>query len=172
MGALAGVGILAGTAISAAGQYQAGEANEAIAKRNATLGRARAVDSIRRGKVQAGIAREQFKALSSEQDVGFATQNIQLNTGTPVEIRAETAMMAELEVNTILNNAAAEAWGFEQGAQESILSGEVAKASSRFGAAGTLFSGVGQAASAFQRPKAPEAPKAPAAPKAPRTITL
>lgn len=142
MGVLAGVGIIAGTLISAAGQRQAGKTNEAIAKHNAQMGRLRAVDSLERGDTLARESKQQFKQLISEQQVGFATQNVQLGVGVSETIRAETEFASELESQRILNNAAMEAWGFEQGAEQSILSGTLAANSARFGSAGTLLSGI------------------------------
>lgn len=174
MGAAAGVAVVAGSVLNASGQYQAGKANEAIAKHNAELGRMRAKDSLIRGKELAKQSKQQFKALQSEQDVAFSTQNIQLGVGIPETIRAQTEMAAELESTTILNNAALEAWGYEQGAQESVLQGGLAAASGKFGAAGTLLSGVGQGISIARGPRPAESPitqpKTPSAPT--REITL
>lgn len=156
MGALAGVGILAGTALGAAGQYESGKTNEAIAKHNAQLGRMRAKDSIERGSKLAVQTKQEFQRLQSEQDVGYATQNIQLGVGVSAVVKAETEMAAEAASQQMLNNAALEAWGYEQGAQESVLSGQLAASAGRFGSAGTLLSGIGSAATAFQKPQAPK----------------
>ena len=154
MGAVAGVAMVAGAVISAAGQYQAGKTNEAIAKHNAQLGRMRAKDSIERGNKLAVQTKQEFQRLQSEQDVGYATQNIQLGVGVSAVVRAETEMAAETASQQVLNNAALEAWGYEQGAQESVLSGQLAASAGRYGAGGTLLSGIGSAAEAFQKPQA------------------
>ena len=147
--------IVAGTVISASGQYQAGKANQAIARHNAELGGFRAVDARRRGDETAQQARHRFSELQSSNRVGFATQNIDLGVGAPVETEADIRVIAELEVNTIKNNAAMEAWGFEQGAAASVLSGEAAKSAGTFGAAGSLLTGLGAAGVASRTPKAP-----------------
>ena len=153
MGAAAGVAIGVGTLFSAAGQYQAGKTNEAIAKHNAALGRARAQDSLRRGRDQAALVRDNFDRMRGSQRVGFATQNVQVESEVSQQLDNELALQAELEVNTVLNNAALEAWGFRAGAQESVLSGELAAASATFGATGTLLSGIGSAAVAARTPR-------------------
>lgn len=161
MGVAAGIGIIAGTLISAAGQYQAGKTNEAIANHNAQMGRLRAIDSIERGSTLARESKEEFKLLQSANDVGFATQNVQLGVGVTEAISAQTEYASELESQRILNNAAMEAWGFEQGATESVLQGTLARNSSRFNATGTLLSGVG--AGAAQISSATRAPVVPTA---------
>jgi hypothetical protein len=163
MGVVAGVAMVAGAVISGAGQYQAGKTNEAIAKHNAQLGRLRAKDSLERGQKLAVETKQEFRRLQSEQDVGFATQNVQLGVGVSAVVRAETEMAAETASKQVLNNAAVEAWGFEQGAQESILSGQLAASAGRFGGAGTLLSGIGSGIAVAQTPEAPGTSSAPAA---------
>lgn len=157
MGAAAGIAIGVGTVFSAAGQYQAGETNEAIAEHNAQLGKFRAQDSRRRGRAQTQLIQDQFSKFRESQKVGFATQNVQLESDVVRDMDSEAALLAELEVNQTLNNAALEAWGFEQGAQQSILEGQLAKAAGTFGATGTLLSGIGTAAVAARTPQAPKA---------------
>lgn len=146
MGAVAGVALVAGAVISAQGQRKAGKTNQAIANHNAELGRQRAADSLERGDVLAKEAKQEFKRLASEQDVGFATQNVRLGVGISAEVSAENEYTAELESQRILNNAALEAWGFEQGATQSVLEGGLARQRGRFGSTATLLSGVGAGA--------------------------
>lgn len=145
-----------GAVVGAVGQYRAGQENKSIARRNAELGRMRAVDSEKRGVEESQQVREEFERIKGSQKVGFATQNISLDVGNPQEVLEDTKRIAELEVNTIKNNAALEAWGFRTGAQESILQGRLASTRGGFGAAGTLLQGAGQAISLARTPKAKE----------------
>ena len=135
-----------GTGISAASAYDAGETNNALAKHNAAIGEIQARDALHRGQEHILDVREASETLKGSQRAGFATQNVQVGTGSAAIIQAETDYIAELEVNTIKNNAAMEAWGHRVGAETTRARGELARNQGRGQAVGTLLSGIGDVA--------------------------
>lgn len=148
-GIIAGT-MLVGTGISASSAYAAGEGNEALAKHNAAIGEVQARDALNRGQEQAKNIREAAEMLKGSQRAAFATQNVQVGTGSAALIQAETDYIAELEVNTIKNNAALEAWGHRVGADTTRMQGRLAAAQGRGQALGTLLSGIGSAAVGYK----------------------
>lgn len=154
MGTLAGVAvgsIAFGSLFSASSAYQAGETNKELSKHNAAIGHVRARDAINRGRKQVQDIRSASETLKSSQRAAFATQGVDVGTGSAAIIQAETDYIAELEVNTAKNNAAMEAWGYEVGADTTRTQGELAANTGRGQALGTLLSGVGSTALAHKQ---------------------
>jgi len=154
MGTLAGVAlgsIAFGSVFSASASYQAGETNKELAKHNAEMGEIRARDAINRGQTQAKNIREAAETIKATQRAAFATQGVDVGTGSAAIIQAETDYIAKLEVETTLNNAAMEAWGYEVGAESTRTQGELAANTGRSQALGTLLSGIGSTAVAARR---------------------
>lgn len=108
-----------------------------------------AADAQARGGVSAGRAREAGSALVAEQAAGYADSGVDPSRGTAAQVQANTQMRAELDAQTIKNNAAAEAWGFDQ-ARKRSWEEEKAKSSANerrmvgtiLGGAGTFMSGA------------------------------
>ena len=73
-----------------------------------------AVDANQRGAVLAGLARMRGSKLASQQQVAFAAGGVDSSVGTAADVIAETALMTELDADTISNNAAREAWGHKK----------------------------------------------------------
>lgn len=113
-----------------------GQANfaAAVADNNATMADAAAVDAIQRGGEEANKVRRAGRSLAGKQAVGMASSGVDIRTGAGAQLLDETEFFTELDATTVRNNAARQAWGFRQEAQDyrsnATMSRAVAKASS------------------------------------------
>lgn len=119
----------AGAGAQVAGQQQQAAASAAQAEYQAAILRNNQIraeqlaqDAIERGRVEEAEQRRTTRRLISAQEAGFAGKGVQVNVGTPLEVREETARLGELDALTIRNNAAREAAGFR--AQGADFAGE------------------------------------------------
>lgn len=161
---------LAGTAISAYGQWKAGRAaakagaleqdaknSEAdLSDYNASVATLQAQDALARGADEESRYRQQVKSLIAGARTSYAAGNIDVNSGIVQDNAADDAFLGELDALTIRTNAAREAWGFDVEAEDlrqrgKILrkegsaleeSGRAARTQARLGAASTLVSGT------------------------------
>ena len=151
---------LIGTGVSAAvsmyGQYQQGKAAEAqykyqagVARNNQIIAEQNAQDAIQRGKVDVADHRRKVNQIKGSQRAGFGASGVVLDSGSPLDIVADTAMMGELDAQTISNNAEREArnyriQGTNFGAEAGMLqsSAKSARSAANIGMAGTLLGGA------------------------------
>ena len=157
--ALVGV---AGTALGAYGQIQAGqqaaaaaEYNAAVARNNQIIADRQAEDALKRGQVAEEEQRRRTRAMAGTQRAALAASGVQLDQGSPVDILSDTAQFGELDALTIRNNAEREAYGYRVqgmnfGAEAGLQQARAASAmpSALIGAGSTLLSG---AASTYDR---------------------
>lgn len=137
----AGVSLL-GAGVSAFGQHQAGQDAEAAAKRNARLARLAAADAVQRGAMEAGRTRMQGTQTIGAQKTAMAASGVDVSSGSPLALMADTRMLSEMDARMIENNAAREAWGLRTGASEMVRQGKAAAQAGTLGAAGTLLGGA------------------------------
>lgn len=104
-----------------------------------------AADAQARGGVAAGRAREAGSALVAEQAAGYADSGIDPTKGTAAQVQANTQMRAELDAQTLKNNAAAEAWGFDQARKRSWQEEQAKSAANTRRTVGTILGGTGTA---------------------------
>jgi hypothetical protein len=129
---------LAGMAVSAYGQYKAGqsakkagEAAETAAKEvgkaeqraaydqagladyNAQVADLQAADATARGQEEASRYRVGVRGMIGSQRAGFAGAGVEVGFGSAVDVQADAAFLGELDALTIRTNAAREAWGFQ-----------------------------------------------------------
>lgn len=69
------------------------------------------------GRVAAGRLGSEATKLNSTQKVRQAASGVDIDSGSAVDVREGTAMMAALDMATIQNNAIREAWGLKQQAE-------------------------------------------------------
>ena len=126
MGALSGMGSLLGLGIGAASlgmstyssyqeakaANQAAEWNANIAETNAMYRDQAADDSIQRGKSSAAIQQLKTRAQISSDRTRYAASGVMVNSGTPVDVAADTAAWGEYERQLIISNSEREAWGY------------------------------------------------------------
>lgn len=108
-----GVGLLTGLFASSA-EDRSLEANEAQAAKNRAIAEAAAVDAERRGEAGIGRMRLQLGQLRGRQRTSLAAAGVVGDMGSGLDLQADTAGMAELDMLTARANAQREAWGFRQ----------------------------------------------------------
>tara|TARA_R100001015_G_C4617574_1_gene173886 strand:+ start:275 stop:814 length:540 start_codon:yes stop_codon:yes gene_type:complete len=151
---------IAGTATSVVGSVrqagalrQAGEQaektaryNQSIRERNAKVAENNADYRRRVGEREVRRFQEQFGKLQARAGVAFRKAGVVASTGTPLEVLAENANQAEIDVQTIRLQAASQAGQMrEQGANErlagqlTLLEGRSQRAAYNMQARSTMF---------------------------------
>jgi hypothetical protein len=136
------IAIVADTAINVAGHIQAGRAAKKAGEYNAQVAELQAQDALDRGKVAEGNYRQGVKVLEGSQTADFAGQNVDVGTGSPVDVKADTAYLGELDAQQIRLDSQREAWGYKVQAQQSRMAGNQAATAQYYGAAGSALSGA------------------------------
>lgn len=131
-----------GTAISAAGAIQQGMVAKETGKANQRIGKIMADDARARGDADAAAHKRKVAAFKGEQIAAFGASGAEIESGSSLEISADTAQIGELEVLRIRNNAEREAFGLEASGNIARAQGDAAFTSSLFSAVGTVASGV------------------------------
>lgn len=152
-------GLKAGNAAKRAGEAQQRAADDsgALAGFNAQVAGLQADDAIARGVEEEQKFRGQIRSAIGAQRVNFAAGNIDVSTGSALDVQADAAFLGELDALTIAGNAAREAWGFKMQAEDLTRRGQIARkegaafaeagranqSASRWGAAGSIVSAGG-----------------------------
>lgn len=162
------------TALTAYGQYQQGQAQEAagkaqsdaltynaaIARNNQILANRAAEDATQRGEIAARQKQIEAAQLKGRQLTVLAANGVDVNQGSSVDILADTAELGKFEELTIKANAAREALGYRQqaqgfetdavlgtaGASNALSAGSFAKSNSMIQAGGTIAGGLSSVA--------------------------
>lgn len=92
--------------------------SEREAEFNEKVARQAGQDAVRRGQAEAGQQRLRASRMLGQQKVALAASGVDASVGTPADVMADSARMAELDALTIENNAAREAWGIQHKADE------------------------------------------------------
>jgi hypothetical protein len=142
--------MMIGSAVSAVGQYQAGKTQERIALRNQELAEQAAADAVERGNLEEEKHRLQVGALVAKQRALIASAGVEIGTGSPIDIFADTAAKGELDILTIRNNARREAWGLKGQALNFGYQGKLAKSRGAWGASSTAFQGAATSYSLYK----------------------
>lgn len=149
--------IMMGVAAVAAayGAYSASESSKAqaeyqsdMAENNAKVSKWQAEDAVARGGEAAIQQQRQAERVRGTQVARLASNGLDITSGTPLAILEDTMFFGQQDANTIRNNAAREAWGFQTQAASSAASskmyGSVAASQNGAVAAGTsLLSSAG-----------------------------
>lgn len=142
---------LAETMHSVEAEKKENEAQQAEAARNQLLAERAAQDALSRGNVDASKARSEGTVTADAQFSAYANSGVDPTVGTAAAVQASTRAQAELDAQTLKNNAAREAWGFRtQGLSYQRQAGLDAQRSKTKQAA-TILGGAGQAAAAYGR---------------------
>lgn len=117
--------ILASSAYSANASMQAGKAQQGIANKNAALTEAQAVQAQAQGDQQIMQVRRRTRQLIGKQRASYAASGIDLGTGAPVDVAADTEAAGQIDESTIRTNTALAAWGFKTQAANERFTGKV-----------------------------------------------
>jgi len=146
----AAVGISAvGAGVTASSQMAAGDYNAAIAEQNAQLAEKDAESALALGVVEENRYRRNVRQLQGSQATAIAANNLE-QTGTPLDILTDTALIGEVDALTIRNNAIREAYGFSVDAANTRAQGQLERFKGRSQAAGTILGGAGDSFSTFK----------------------
>lgn len=140
--------ISAGSQAEQQAAYQAG-----VARNNAIIAERAAQDALTRGKVEEGQQRDKTRQLIGLQRATLAGNGVMVDTGSALNITADTAGIGELDALTIRSNAEREAAGYraqgmnyEAEARLTRAAGKQAKTDSLWQAGGTALTGIGTVA--------------------------
>jgi len=135
---------LIGGGIDTAGKLQQGKIDEATGETNRRLSEAQANDALLRGSIEESRYRRQIAQVVGGQKAAFGKGNVAVS-GTALNLLSDTAQVGEEDAQTIRNNAAREAWGYRNQANEASRWGANQRTNS-YGAAGrTLLTAGSQA---------------------------
>jgi hypothetical protein len=143
---MVGAGVLvAGTAVSAYGTYQAGQAQKAMGKYNADLAKNEAIAKEQQSRFESLQMQKDKERLTAAQRAGFAKGGSMITEGTPLLLMAEQAGTMELDILNNQRNRAMEAQALRSQAKLDIYAGNQAARAANIAAFGTVLSGAGSA---------------------------
>lgn len=129
---------LVGAGMDTAGKISQGKQDEATAETNRRLSEAQANDALLRGTKEEARYRRQIALVAGQQKADFGARNVAVS-GTALDLLADTAQIGEEDALTIRNNAAREAWGYRNQANEASRWGANQLNNSRGAGVGTLL---------------------------------
>ena len=141
---------IGGSAVSAFGMYQQGQAAKRSAAYNAAIQRNQAIAARQKADYDARRKRSEVETLLARQRAGFAKGGVVLE-GTPLEVLEATAEAGELDAQAIIYGGEVGATGYESHAQLSELEGAQAAQAGMVGAGATLLTGAGKAGLSYQK---------------------
>jgi len=106
-----------GGVFSAIGQQRQAEAQANAANYNAAVARNAALFAQQQGEVNAQAADRRTAAMIGRQRAAYAAGGLDVNSGSPLDIQADTAQFGRLNSLTIRNNAARQAYGYQANAK-------------------------------------------------------
>lgn len=137
-------GQVVGAGMQAAGQMNQGKLDEQTAETNRRLSEAQASDALLRGTKDEARYRRQIALVAGQQKAEFGARNVTVD-GTALDLLGDTAQIGEEDALTIRNNAAREAWGYRNQANEASRWGANQKANAMGSSIGTLLTAGGKA---------------------------
>ena len=137
--------LIAGAALGAYGQIQAGNAADKVANYNSDILRQRAKLTEQAMQSETERMHKQARSLKATQEVGFAKSGAVVSSGTPLMVFAEQAGEMEKDVLQMRRNKMIEAQGLRSEAAMAKYEGEQAKTAARIGAVASLLSAGGKA---------------------------
>lgn len=148
--AVAAIALVASAAVTAYGGYQqakaqkaAGEYNYQVAQQNADIAAVQAQDAQNRGALEANEQRLRTRLAIGQQRAAMAANNVDLQTGTPLDVLGDTALFGAVDERRIRLNAAREAWGYNVQGMNALAGGQLDRYQGRTGAAGTYLTTAG-----------------------------
>jgi hypothetical protein len=144
MGTTAAIASVAGAGLKAFGQVKAGNAESDVANYNASVADMQATDALERGEVNAAIRGRTTKKIIGASRAGMAAQNVDISSGSAADVQGDAAYLGALDVATIKNNAAREAWGYRVQAVDYRNRGRIALQTGQMRAGRTLLTAGSQ----------------------------
>ena len=154
---LSGIASLLSAGVGAVGSIAAATAASNAAEYKKKQAIIMAEDAKKRGAQKEEAQRLKTAALLSRQRAVMAGSNLDLTSGSPLNILADTAMVGELDAGIIRGNAEREAQGHYATADLAGMEAKSAKTAGMFDAFGTVLGGVGTVASKWYSTTSPVA---------------
>lgn len=141
--------MVAGGVQTARAQKAAGEYQAQVDEQNAKIGRQQADQARQIGNMEEERQMRRVRAAVATQRAAQAANGLDINSGTALDLQAETAGFGAADALNIRANAIRQAWGFEVGAVNDINSASAARAGGRNAATGTMLTTGAQVASMY-----------------------
>lgn len=121
-----------------------GEFQRQTLEQNIRIANIQADEAIKKGEREIVNYKKGVNKLIGSQRAAFAGQNVELDSGSALDVQEDTAQLAKLNMLTMRNNAWLESWGYK--AQAVDMGGKLAfgKIASETAATTTLLTGIGQ----------------------------
>lgn len=152
LGVISTAASVAGTAIGVMGQMQSAKAQAAASEYQAKQSRIMAEDALKRGAAEEQAQRRKTSGLEGRQRAVMAASGLDIGSGSPLSILADTAQLGELDAQTVRANANREAQ--QLNAQGTLFDAQAQNQRSAgvLGAMGTALGGVQTLADKWYRP--------------------
>lgn len=138
-----------GSAFSAWGSYQAGQAAEDAYAFQAKVAKLQAAEALKRGQVQEFQYRLGLRQLIGTQRAQLAAQGADLSQDTALRIQTDSQYIGALDALMIRNNARMQAWGYQVQAAGANIAGQEAAAAGVGRAGATMLTGLGDTGYSF-----------------------
>lgn len=136
---------LASTAVAGYSQYQSNSYAAAVAGRNAQQAEYMAQDATARGEQQADSERRKVGYKIGAQRVGIAASGVDVGAGMGLDIIGDTALLGEMDVQIIRQNANREAEGYRNQAANFKHEQRASKSAALWNTLGTVLGGTADA---------------------------
>ena len=146
---VAAVLAVAGGVQTARAQSAAAEAQAQADEANARIGQQQAEQARQIGNMEEERQMRRVRAAVATQRATQAASGLDVNSGTALDLQAETAGFGTADALTIRSNAIRQAWGFEVGAVNDLNSASASRAAGRNAATGTLLTTGAQVAGMY-----------------------
>lgn len=110
-------------------------------EQNSKIMKMKAEDTVRQGDYDADTLKRKSKGIIGSQRAGFASGNIDINSGSALDVQGDTAAETEIDAIAIRNNAFREAMGYKMEASNMKSQAKIVKATGRASANLSLLGG-------------------------------
>lgn len=141
--ALATGAVIGGTVLSSVGILSAGKAESDTARAESKFALAQAQQEAVRTAEEERLQRQRARKLIGTQKAQFAASGVDISSGTPLLVMADTLLQSEEDVAAIRAGGAARIQTFERKAQTFREIGKAARTGAGFKAGSTLLTGLG-----------------------------
>lgn len=124
---------------SARAQKKAGEYQMEVAAENKKIKDAQAQDALNRGAAEVAEQRMRTRLAISSQRAAIAANNVDLQTGSALEVLGDTALFGGVDERRIRDNSLRQAWGARVEGQNNLWQGQLARFNARAGAQATYL---------------------------------
>lgn len=137
--------VAVGATIAAVSEANKGAAADAQARRDSDTLASAGADAARTSARDVGLVGMEAGRVEGAQKSYYAANNIDESSASATAVMADSRLMADLDRQTIKNNAARDAYGYEKQVANLRQYGAAAKGASELDAAGTALQGAGSA---------------------------